>query len=117
MTGRHVLRGQASLHAAVVSDRFRLNADLSKSAPLFLKGAGTASAQPDEIWASDGASLLTFHNGALRLVNPSVLQPTKEDVIGDGSRRKRREQSIDSNGHFKPKYPIDHALKNVRHLK
>jgi len=113
---REVLKGQSSLHTAATVDLFRYSADTTAGAPLAIKGAGVATGQPDDIWKSDGAYLQMFHNGALRLVNPSALQPNKEDPNLEKKNKRKGDDALEM-GMFKPRYPIDDSLKSVRRLK
>lgn len=117
---RDVLKAQSNLNAAEFTDRFRMNADMSPSAPLFLDGAGTPSCQPNDSWSSDGAILVMFHNGALRLANPSKLQMAEELEVTAGASNSRRKRDsttnllVTSSSQFRPKYPIDHSLRSLR---
>jgi len=117
---RLFLKGQAGLHSAAMMDRFRFAADISKGAPLCIRGSGTACGTASDIWASDGSSLVAFHNGAIRGVNPSNLTATEEPPEETKKRKKKGaddELSMGESGLFRPKYPIDNSLKSLRKLK
>lgn len=114
------MRGQAGLHRAALADRFRFASDMSRGAPLCIKGAGTSGQYPAHVWACDASHLIKFHNGAIREVNPNKLQPVTE-AQGKSPKKMKKDdvdalQLIDS-GMFQPKYPIDDSLKVLRRLK
>lgn len=117
---RDALKGQASLHSAAVSDRFRFAADMSAGAPLCIKGAGTAKCITAPNWASDASDLIQSHCGAMRTVNPSGMEMIKEPMVKQ--KKKKKKDDIDDlqlseSGLFQPKYPIDNSLKSLRRLK
>jgi len=114
---RDALKGQSGLHNAAVSDRFRFCADMSMGAPLCIKGSGTACGTPSDVWASDASFLVKFHNGAIRNVNPSTLQPKPEEVVPKKKKKKKDDENDLDMGVFQPKYPIDESLKSLRKLK
>jgi len=116
---RRLLKGQSGLHSSAMGDRFKFTADLSPGVPMCIRGSGTAKGGPAEIWASDGAGLVAFHNGAIRGVSPSKLQRLPETPYEEKKRRKGAadELNLSESGLFKPTYPIDNSLQNLRRLK
>lgn len=116
---RDGLKGQASLHTAAVSDRFRFAADMKAGAPVCIRGAGVASGESSSAWASDASALINFHHGHIRTIAKSGLEPLKEPV---GKKKKKKADDIDhlqlsESGLFQPKYPIDSSLMSLRRLK
>mmetsp|Transcript_45430 Transcript_45430/g.140381 ORF Transcript_45430/g.140381 Transcript_45430/m.140381 type:complete len:376 (+) Transcript_45430:117-1244(+) len=116
---REALRGQASLHTAAVSDRFRFAADVSAGAPIVIRGAGVSAGTVSASWASDASALINFHHGQIRRVAKSGLEPVKEPPK---QRKKKKKDDIEDlqlsdSGLFQPKYPIDSSLKSLRRLK
>merc|ERR1712232_1206561 len=81
------------------------------------KGSGTACGTPSDVWASDAAFLIKFHNSAIRIVNPSTLQPKPEEVMPKQKKKKKGDLNNLDMGVFQPKYPIDESLKSLRKLK
>merc|ERR1719487_1264628 len=118
---RIMLRAQSSLHGSSVQDRFRFNSDVSPGANLVIKGAGTGFGNSAPPWASDAAYLTQFHHGAIRMVNPSGLEPVK-DAPAAGTRKKKKKKDDDDlqlgeSGLFSPKYPLDTSIRRLKVLK
>lgn len=120
---RDALKGQSGLHVAAAADRFRFAWDASKGAPLCIKGGGVPTGMPADVWASDGAFLNNYHNGAVRSAYPSALQPLKEEDQQVRKKKKGKgeddddELTLSASGMFQPIYPIDDSLKSLRRLK
>jgi len=115
---RLVLRAQASLHSSAVQDRYRFAADTSPGANLVIQGAGTGWGNSAPPWASDASYLTQFHHSAIRIVNPSGLDPLKEET----TKRKKKKKDDDDlqfsgSGLFQPKYPFDKSLRHLKMLK
>uniref|UniRef100_A0A7S1RJ55 Uncharacterized protein n=1 Tax=Alexandrium catenella TaxID=2925 RepID=A0A7S1RJ55_ALECA len=116
---REGLKGQASLHTAAVSDRFRFTADMSAGAPVCIRGAGVGSGESSSSWASDASALINFHHGHIRVIAKSGIEPLKEPPK---KKKKKKSDDIDhlqlsESGLFQPKYPIDSSLMSLRRLK
>eukprot|EP00928_Gymnodinium_smaydae_P061586 TRINITY_DN4562_c0_g1_i2.p1 TRINITY_DN4562_c0_g1~~TRINITY_DN4562_c0_g1_i2.p1 ORF type:complete len:353 (+),score=58.52 TRINITY_DN4562_c0_g1_i2:124-1182(+) len=105
--GQQELRCLSGHKRAACADRFRRAADVTKG----------ALAPAHEAWESDGAVLISFHNRALRAVNPSGLQAAEPPK----GRRRRNSQADDylvmGSGTFQPKYQVDDALVKLRRIK
>uniref|UniRef100_A0A7S4SK07 Uncharacterized protein n=1 Tax=Alexandrium monilatum TaxID=311494 RepID=A0A7S4SK07_9DINO len=120
---RDVLKGQTSLHAAAVADRFGMGGGTTVGVPTVIRGAGVATSEGHAGWASDASALVNFHHGHIRVVAKSGLTPLKEPL--DQRQKKKKKQSADDIDHlelsesglFKPKYPIDESVKTIRRLK
>merc|ERR1711879_192852 len=70
-------------------------------------------------WASDASALMNFHNGQIRTLAKSGLEPLKEPPK---KKKKKKRDDIDDlqlsdSGLFQPKYPIDSSLMSLRRLK
>lgn len=114
------LKGQASLHTAAVSDRFRFAADMSAGAPVVIRGAGVASGTGAACWSSDASALLNFHHGQIRKIAKSGLEPLKEPATTKKKKKKKddiEDLQLSDSGLFQPKYPIDSSLMSLRRLK
>jgi hypothetical protein len=117
--GVAMLRSSSRLHKSAIDDSYRFGVVSEKSATdgaaMTLRGAG-ASPTPPGCWASDASVLSKDHNGAMRGINPSKLDPLPIPT----KRRKKKapadedELQLSASGLFFARYPGSAPLKTLK---
>eukprot|EP00929_Paragymnodinium_shiwhaense_P107968 TRINITY_DN74305_c0_g1_i1.p1 TRINITY_DN74305_c0_g1~~TRINITY_DN74305_c0_g1_i1.p1 ORF type:complete len:418 (-),score=72.44 TRINITY_DN74305_c0_g1_i1:205-1458(-) len=106
------LRSASRLHRAGAADIHKFCADVSTPGSMVLGNPDSSGC-----WSSDAAELTRFHNGAMRMVDPSKLEVLPMPTRGRKKKKGDEEnQALSETGKFFARYPRDPALRVVKTL-